>query len=72
MVKNNSDWDGRTLNVQVTNTTERSKEIRILLSSTNASKNWDLRAEIRERLIDFINLNYPESFVRIRIENDKV
>lgn len=71
MVKNNNDWDGRTLNVQVTNTTERSKEIRILLSSSNASKNWDLRAEIREKLIDFINLNYPESFVRLRIENDK-
>jgi small-conductance mechanosensitive channel len=72
MLIDNNDWDGRIINVQVTNTTERSKEIRILLSSTDASKNWDLRAAIREQLIDFINLNYPESFVRLRIEDNKV
>ena len=63
-----SDWDGRILNVQVTKTTEKHKEIRILLSSTDASKNWDLRATIREKLIDFINTNYPNTFAKIRIK----
>jgi len=68
LLKGNADWDGRTVNVQVTNATERYKEIRVLLSSADASKNWDLRTAVREKLIDFINENYPDSFAKIRIE----
>jgi len=70
MLKDNPDWDGRTVNVQVTNATERFKEVRILLSSIDSSKNWDLRTNIREKLIDFINVNYPDSFAKIRIETN--
>ncbi len=69
MLKGNKNWDERVLNVQVTDTNERSKEVRILLSSSNSSKNWDLRTEIREKLIDFINDNYPDTFAKIRIKN---
>jgi small-conductance mechanosensitive channel len=68
MLKENPDWDRRVMNVQVTNTTEQHKEIRVLLSSSDASKNWDLRTAIREKLIDFINVNYPDTFVKIRIK----
>jgi small-conductance mechanosensitive channel len=67
MLEGNPDWDGRVMNVQVTNTTERNKEIRILLSSRDSSANWNLRTEIREKLIDFINTNYPDTFTKIRI-----
>jgi small-conductance mechanosensitive channel len=69
MLKKNSDWDGRILNVQVTKLTEQYKEIRILLSSSDASKNWDLRADIREKLINYINENYPKTFAKIRIKS---
>lgn len=69
LIQGNNNWDGRTANIQVTNTTDRYKEIRIVLSSSNSSKNWDLRTDIREKLIDFINANYPESFSRIRVES---
>lgn len=69
MLKDNSDWDGRVLNVQVTDANDRSKEIRVLLSSSNSSKNWDLRTDIREKLIDYINANYPDTFAKIRIKN---
>jgi len=70
ILKGNPDWDGRTVNVQITNTTERFKEVRVLLSSADASKNWDLRTAIREKLIDFINVNYPDSFAKIRIKTE--
>jgi len=69
MLKGNINWDGRVFNVQVTDTDERSKEVRVLLSSSDSSKNWDLRTEIREKLIDFINENYPDTFAKIRIKN---
>lgn len=68
MLNECKDWDGRLWNVQVTKLTEQYKEIRILLSSADASRNWDLRAEIREKLIDFINLKYPDTFAKIRIK----
>jgi len=68
LLKDNTDWDRRVVNVQVTKTTDKFKEIRVLLSSVNSSKNWDLRAEIREKLINFINENYPDSFANIRIK----
>ena len=70
MLKGNPDWDERVLNVQVTKTTEQYKEIRVLLSSADSSKNWDLRAAIREKLIDFINVNYPDTFAKIRIKTN--
>ncbi len=69
MLKDNLNWDEKVVNVQVTNTTEHYKEIRILLSSSDSSKNWNLRTEIREKLIDFINKNYPGSFARIRVHS---
>jgi len=67
LLKENKDWDGRVLNVQVTKATESYKEVRVLLSSQDSSKNWNLRTEIREKLIDFILENYPGTFAKIRI-----
>jgi small-conductance mechanosensitive channel len=68
MLNGNPDWDGRLWNVQVTKITEQYKEVRVLLTSDDASKNWDLRAAIREKLIDFININYPDTFAKIRVK----
>ena len=51
--------------MQVTDSKEWYKEIRILVSSADSSINWDLRVEVREEIIDFINKNYPGSFAKI-------
>jgi len=67
IIKEDNNWDGRVFNVQVTKVSEQYKEIRILLSSADASKNWDLRTFVREKIIDYINTNHPDSFARIRI-----
>lgn len=63
-------WDKRVANIQVTDTKERYKELRVLLSSKDASYNWNLRVDIREKLIDYINKNYPDSFVKYRLINN--
>jgi small-conductance mechanosensitive channel len=68
MLRGNPNWDGRTANIQVTDVTENYKEVRILLSSANNSRNWDLRTMVREKLIDYINANFPDTFARIRIQ----
>jgi len=63
-------WDKRVANVQVTDTKERYKELRVLVSSRDASLNWDLQVKLREKLIDFINDKYPDSFVKVRVSGD--
>ncbi|HTN68546.1 MAG TPA: mechanosensitive ion channel domain-containing protein [Dysgonamonadaceae bacterium] len=68
-VKTNPNWDGRVQNVQVTDSKEWYKEIRFLVSSADSSINWDLRVEVREVMIDFINENYPGSFAKIDMMN---
>jgi small-conductance mechanosensitive channel len=70
---NQSDlWDERVNSVQVTNTTDRSVEIRFLISATNSSKAFDLRCYIRENLIKFVQDNYPDSLPHTRWNVDGV
>ncbi len=70
IVEQNKDWDGRIHNIQVTGSKEWYKEIRVLLSSEDASKNWDLRVAVREAMIDFINEEYPGSFAKVSWANN--
>jgi small-conductance mechanosensitive channel len=59
-------WDKKTCVLQVTNATDRALELRALASAGDASKAWDLRCEIREKLITFLQKNYPDSLPRTR------
>ena len=65
LVKDNPNWDGRVQNIQVTDSQQWYKELRVLVSSSDSGKNWDLRVFVREKLIDFINENYPGSFAKV-------
>ena len=64
-------WDKRVAKIQVTNATERTVEIRALVSAENSSNAWELRCIVREKLIDFMQRNYPDRLPRIRLETDK-
>jgi small-conductance mechanosensitive channel len=59
-------WDKRFWNLQVTDATERTMQLRVLATSADSSKSWDLRCEIREKLIAFIQKNYPQSLPQLR------
>lgn len=59
-------WDGRVNALQVTEATEHTLQLRALASAADASQAWDLRCEIREKLIAFVQQNYPDSLPRIR------
>lgn len=69
LLEGNPLWDGRVCSVQVTDMTERHQEIRVLVSSSDSSKNWDLRTEIREKTINYMAINHPEGFVKTRISS---
>ncbi len=59
-------WDGQTVNLQVTNTSDHGLELRALVSARTSSRVWDLRCEIREKLNDWLRQEYPQAFPRGR------
>jgi small-conductance mechanosensitive channel len=59
-------WDGKVNVLQVTDAKEHTLELRALASAADASLAWDLRCEIREKLIAFVQKNYPGSLPRLR------
>ena len=61
-------WDRRVCVLQVTNTSERTVELRALMSTIDASTAWSLRCHVREKLIDFVQKNYPEALPKLRTE----
>jgi len=62
-------WDKRVNVVQVTDSTkDGSIEVRFLMSASNSSRAFDLRCNIREAMIAFIQNNYPESLPKKRLE----
>jgi hypothetical protein len=61
-------WDGKVWNLQVTNATEHTLELRALMSAADSGKAWDLRCHVREKLIALLRERYPESLPRTRAE----
>jgi small-conductance mechanosensitive channel len=61
-------WDGRLCQVTVTESSERAMQLRILVSSTDSSRSWDLRCRLREGLIDFLQRHYPDHLPHLRAE----
>ncbi|SAL65726.1 mechanosensitive ion channel protein MscS [Caballeronia terrestris] len=67
------EWDGRVQVLQVTDATERSMQLRVLVSSFDSGLNWDLRCHVREGLLGFVQAAYPQFLPRTRadLSNDQ-
>lgn len=59
-------WNKEVCGLQVTNLSERTMEIRCLMSSRNSSENFDLRCLVREQMTSWIQQNYPNAFPTTR------
>jgi len=66
MCKASAHWDGRVCGVQVVETTERTMQIRVLVSAKDSGKAFDLRCELREGLIAWLQKTHPQSLPRVR------
>jgi hypothetical protein len=67
-VKGNGLWDGKLCGVQVTDCKQNAVEVRLLVSAASAGECWDLRCQLRERMIEFVRGEYPASLPRMRAE----
>jgi len=63
-----ANWDRRVCVVQVTDSSERAMQLRILVSSIDSGRNFDLRCEVREGLVDFIQRQFPSALPRLRAD----
>jgi small-conductance mechanosensitive channel len=67
LLETNPLWDKRINVLQVTNTSERTIEVRALMSAASSGNAFDLRCDIREGLINFVQENYPQCLPTTRL-----
>lgn len=60
-------WDGKVLGLQVTNLTEKSMELRCLMSSRNSSESFDLRCLVREAMMAYVREHHPTALPTTRL-----
>jgi small-conductance mechanosensitive channel len=61
-------WDGKVWGLQVSNLTDRTVELRALMSAPGSSEAWDLRCYVREKMVEFLQRRFPNSLPRARAE----
>jgi hypothetical protein len=61
-------WDGKVKAVQVTDAKQHTLELRFLMSAANPAATFDLRCQVREKLIGYLQKNYPHALPRVRAD----
>jgi small-conductance mechanosensitive channel len=59
-------WDKRTSGFLITDANDKVIELRASMSAKNSDDAWDLECYIREKLIEFINRNFPDALPKNR------
>jgi hypothetical protein len=52
--------------VQVTDATEKSAQVRVLVTATDSPTLWDLRCLVREQLVAYVQQEHPDMMPRFR------
>jgi small-conductance mechanosensitive channel len=60
-------WDKKAQVLQVVECTEKSMQLRLLMTAKNSPTAWDLRCFIREKMITYIQEHYPEALPKTRV-----
>ena len=62
-------WDGRDWALQVIDATDRAMVVRVLASAHDAPTAWDLRCDIREALLRWLQVEHPGALPRLRLQS---
>jgi len=65
-------WDGDVVGLQVTDVTDRVAQVRCLASSRNGATTFDLRCDIREKMLAFMRRDCPEALPRDRLDLERL
>lgn len=70
LVEANPLWDRREWVLQVTGMTETAMVVRVLASAADSSSAWDLRCDLREQLLGWVQEHHPSSLPRVRVDRE--
>ena len=68
IVANSKLWDGKVASLQVTDAKENAIELRALVGARSVNVAWELRCDVREQLIAFLQREFPQALPRQRSE----
>jgi small-conductance mechanosensitive channel len=68
ILKSTEKWQGKVGVLQVTDAREHTVELRALMDARDSGTAFDLRCYVREKLIEFLQREYPGSLPRTRAE----
>jgi len=66
-LKKNPLWDKRASSVLITDARGGLVQIRFLISAEDSNKQWDLRCEVREHMVTWLQKNHPEALPHSRV-----
>lgn len=61
ILESEPNWDGTVKSLQVVDTKEYTMVVRALMSARNSPLAWDLRCNVREKLLAYLQSEHPES-----------
>ncbi|WP_424812982.1 mechanosensitive ion channel family protein [Roseococcus sp. YIM B11640] len=65
-------WDRQVVNMQVTDFKPDVMEVRMLISASTAPRTFDLRCEVREKMIAWLQTEHPQALPRQRAQIDRM
>jgi len=68
ILKSTDKWAGKVCVLQVTDAREHTLELRAIMDARDSSTAWDLRCDVREKLIEFLQREYPQCLPKTRAE----
>lgn len=63
LLEQNPNWDKKIASLEVTDAQKNKMEIRLSMSVKNNNCLWALQCEVREKMVDYIVQNYPNSML---------
>lgn len=61
-------WSGKVVVLQVTDSVASTIQLRALVSARNSGEAWDLRCFVREKMIEYLQAEYPGALPKQRLE----
>jgi small-conductance mechanosensitive channel len=68
IIESHPKWDRRFWNLQVVEADQRAMQLRVLVTAADSSMAWDLRCDIREKFIAFIQRHHARALPQVRAQ----
>ena len=68
IVRASDKWDGGAAGVQITDASDTTITLRVVATASTGPRAWDLRCEVREKLLAWLQAECPHALPRHRLD----